>query len=140
VSTTQAILRIEKLIVVQLPMLNEGGATDMGATATESQLEERWNLQGILQREVCDPLRQGRVDGGDCGGGTMNIFIDYVTGDVEKTVDAIIAAMRSTETLREGTVIACGPADGSRPMKVVWPKAAHGNDFMLFGIPDGELN
>jgi hypothetical protein len=114
-------------VVIQLPISIEN------RLGTSDELEHRHEIERALG-ELLEARDLGVCDGGDIGGGTMNVFLYHVS-DVPAVVSLSVECLRSNGWLTEGCLIAAGRAD--ERLKIVWPDGASG-EFDFWGMPSVE--
>lgn len=100
---------------------------------TDADLERRCRLQDLLDRALRRTLN-GMCDGGDLGGGTMNIFLEQVV-DPQRACGTVVETLRKASEL-EGAVIALdlNLPDNSEegvPFVVLWPDGYTGEFDIL---------
>ncbi len=115
-------------VVVQFPI---GGINEGIGLGSSDDLDRRHYIELLLEQQL-RATAQGHVDGGDIGGGTMNIFIEDVK-DKYAVQRLIIETLEAHNLIVDGLNIAACQSDANEPYRLT-----HGGtgDFMLFGTPD----
>lgn len=104
------LLVIQQQIVVQYRIDGFGG---------ESDLARRHRIEDLLG-EAFEAADVGVLDGGDIGGGSMNIFL--YTHDRRAAEELVVRTLRKHGLLAGAVVAVCPSPEEDTPYEVVWPE------------------
>ena len=109
----------DQQLIVQFRIAGFGG---------EDALSKRHKIEDLLGQAL-ESAEIGFCDGGDIGGGSMNIFL--YTHDRRSAQELVIRTLRAQKMLDGAVIAVCANPEEDEPYEVVWPEDYDGEFSVL---------